>query len=156
MARFSGDPRLVTAIRDGVRELHRLHGARGRYDGHDLINWLDEHRNTELNEIYDLYGDCQDAEMTADQQIGRFLYQLGQAKIGVRTSPRRITGRTGNDRNGVCQVSIWEISARTALGNPRDDFASLDEKEEFEDERRGEVIRAIALRNAAGRMEEMP
>jgi len=28
--------------------------------------------------------------------------------------------------------------------------------EEFEDERRGEVILAIALRNAAGRMEEMP
>jgi hypothetical protein len=28
--------------------------------------------------------------------------------------------------------------------------------EQFEDERREEVIHAIALRNAAGRMEEMP
>lgn len=156
MARFSENPRLVTAIRDGVREIRRLHGAHGRHDGHDLINWLDEHRNPELNEIYDLYDDCRDPELTADQQIGRFLYRLGQAKIEERTSPRRITRRSGNDRNGVCQVSIWEISSRTALGNPRDEFASPDEKEEFEDERQGEVVHAIALRNAAGRMEETP
>ncbi len=155
MARFFSDPSLVKAIRDGVREMHRSHALRGRYDGHDLINWLDEHRNPELNAIYDLYDDCRDPEMTADQQVGRFLYRLGQEKIGERTSARRITRRSGN-RNGFCQVSVWRISARTALGNSQDEFASHDETEDSEDERREEVIHAIALRNAAGRMEEMP
>jgi hypothetical protein len=52
--------------------------------------------------------------------------------------------------------SVASFHARPSLGSPRDDDVSLDEKEEFEEERREEVIHAIALRNAAGRMDEMP
>jgi len=152
MARFSGDPSLVKAIRDGVREMHRAHAADGQYDGHELINWLHDNRNDELNEIYDLYEDWKDPEMTADQQIGKFLYELGQEKIGEQTSPRRI----GRGRNGDCQVSIWAISVGSALGNPRDKFAHHDEGEDFVEDRLQEAIHAVALRNAAGRMEEMP
>ena len=155
MARFSGDPRLVQAIRDGVREMRQRHGASGCYDGHDLINWLDEHRNKELNEIYDHYNDCTDPEMTADQQIGRFLYRLGQKKFGERTSARHITKQRGH-RDGFCQVSVWSITDQTALGNPEDDFASPDEREEFQDELRERAFHAIALRNLAGRMEDIP
>ena len=131
MARFSGNPRLVQAIRDGVREMRQRHGASGCYDGHDLINWLDEHRNKELNEIYDYYDDCTDPEMTADQQIGRFLYRLGQKKVGERTSARR-------------------------RGHQEDDFASPDEREEFQDELRERAFHAIAMRNLVGRMEDIP
>lgn len=155
MARFEGDPVLVEAIRQGVRELHTKYEERGNYDSHDLINWLNEHRNAELNEIYDLYDDCSDPEMTADQQIGKFLDRFGQKKIGVRESERWIARRSGQ-RNGVCQVSVWGISDQTALGNPEDDFASPEEREEFKDEQRERAFHAIALRNLAGRMEDIP
>lgn len=116
MARFSFDTRLVQTICDGVDQMHQQHAARGQFDGHDLINWLDANRNQELNDIYDLYDNCRDPEMTADQQIGRFLYRLGQVKIGDRVSPRRISRRTGYNRNGECAVSIWEVSPRTIAG----------------------------------------
>ena len=116
MARFSSDARLVQAIHDGVEEMHRRHGTRRQFDGHALINWLDANRNQELNDIYDLYDDCKDPEMTADQQIGKYLYSLGQVKIGDRTSPRRISRRGGTHRNGECKVSVWEVSANTIAG----------------------------------------
>ncbi len=155
MARFEGDPALVEAIHQGVRELHRKYEERGNYDSHDLINWLNEHRNAELNEIYDLYHDCSDPEMTADQQIGKLLDSLGQKKIGVRESERWIARQSGH-RNGTCQVSVWSISSETALGNPDDRFASLEEKEEFEDFLEQKAIHRLALRNAIGRAEDLP
>jgi len=113
MARFSGDARLVQAIIDGVDEMQRGYKARGWFDGHNLINWLNVNRSPELNDIYDLYADCKDPEMTADQQIGRYLYRLKQVKIAERISTRRINRRSGFHRNGVCQVSVWEISSKT-------------------------------------------
>jgi hypothetical protein len=115
MARFSHDERLSDAILDGVRKMHVVYAQRGWYDGHDLINWLDANRNDELNEIYDLYQNSDDPEMRADQQIGHHLYRLNQKKIGERKSPRRISKRSGHNRNGFCKVSVWEISPGTAV-----------------------------------------
>jgi hypothetical protein len=113
MARFSNDARLVAAIRDGVEVMHRRHIIRKRVDSHDLINWMDTERNSELNDIYAMYRDCKDPEMTADQQIGKYLYQLGQHKVGNRLSSRHITRRDGTNRDGECSVSIWEITPLT-------------------------------------------
>ncbi|MGA2700191.1 MAG: hypothetical protein ABSH35_03740 [Isosphaeraceae bacterium] len=72
-------------------------------------------------------------------------------EMDAQEASRRIEGA---ELGAIC--SIASFHAGPSLGNPGDAFESLDEMEEFEDERRGEVIRAIALRNAAGRMEEMP
>lgn len=118
MARFARFPNLVTGIQDGLVELQARQASKGEFDGHDLINWLDQRRNKELNSIYDLYNDCRDPEMTADQQIGKFLYTLDQIKIGERLSPRRITRRNGTNRNGTCKVSVWEISPQTCFIHP--------------------------------------
>ena len=113
MARFARDRRLVEAIVDGVDAL--LH-ADGSYDSHDLINWLNANRTTQLNDLYDLYPDCADPEMTADQQLGKFLYRLGQIKIDEQVSPRSIDRRGGGNRNGTCAASVWEVSDRTTEG----------------------------------------
>jgi hypothetical protein len=131
MARFSSDTRLVQAICDGVAEMHRRYAVHRQFDSHDLINWLDRNRNPELNDIYDLYRDCKDPEMTADQQIGKFLYDLGQLKIGERISRRRISRRTGYNRNGECKVSIWEISPRTVDGLDKAKRLFLDDEGAF-------------------------
>jgi len=53
-------------------------------------------------------------------------------------------------------VSVWSITDQTALGNPEDDFASPDEREEFQDELRERAFHAIAMRNLVGRMEDIP
>jgi len=119
MPRFSGEHRLVRAILDGVAEMHRRHAAAGAFDSHDLINWLDEHRNPELNDIYDLDLGSDDVEMRADQQLGRFLDSLGQVKVGEGTSSRHITRRGGADRPGVSEVSAWQISPETVGGLAR-------------------------------------
>jgi hypothetical protein len=78
----------------------------------------------------------------------RFAYDT---EMDAREASRRIEGA---GLGAIC--SIASFHARPSLSNPGDAFESLDEMEEFEDERREEVIHAIALRNAAGRMEEMP
>src|SRR5208337_4778489 len=67
--------------------------------------------------------------------------RLGQKKVSERTSARRITRRRGH-RDGFCQVSVWSITDQTALGNPEDDFASPDEREEFQDELRERAFHA--------------
>jgi hypothetical protein len=72
-------------------------------------------------------------------------------EMDAREASRRIEAA---GLGAIC--SIASFHAGPSLGNPGDAFESLDEMEEFEDERREEVIHAIALRNAAGRMEEMP
>ena len=113
MARFARDRRLVEAIIDGVDVL--LHGD-GPYDSHDLITWLNANRTTQLNDLYDLYHDCVDPEMTADQQLGKFMYTLGQIKTDERVSPRSIDRRGGGNRNGTCTASVWEVSERTRAG----------------------------------------
>jgi hypothetical protein len=155
MARFDDDPALIAAIRDGVREMHRKYAATGRYDGHDLINWLNEHRNKELDEIYKSYEDSEDPEMIADQQLGWFLYRLGQKKLDERLSDRRMS-RPDRTRNGTCKVSVWKIAPDTMLGNPDDRFASIGEREEFEDVLEQKAIHRLALRNAIGRAEDVP
>ncbi len=99
--------------------MHRVHAASGQYDGHQLINWLNDNRNDELNEIYDLYEDCKDPEMTADQQIGKFLFELGAGEDrGAEISQAdwswpewRLPGLYVGDLDGV------------SSGNPRDKFA---------------------------------
>jgi hypothetical protein len=155
MARFDDNPALIAAIRDGVREMHRQYAATGRYDGHDLINWLNEYRNKELNELYELYGDCEDPELIADQQLGRFLCKLGQKRIDEPVSDRRIL-RPDRTRNGTCQVSVWKIAPDTMLGNPDDKLASVEEREEYEDVLEQKAIHRLALRNAIGRSEDIP
>jgi hypothetical protein len=82
MSRFSGEHRLVQAIRDGVAEMHRTHGNRGWYDGHDLVNWMNGNRNAELNDIFDCYRSAADPVHTGTVQIGNFLKNcLAQRKI---------------------------------------------------------------------------
>ncbi|MGD0048432.1 MAG: hypothetical protein ABSE42_15630 [Bryobacteraceae bacterium] len=122
MSRFSGKHHLVQAIRDGVGEMHRLHVRQGWYDGHDLINWMNSNRNEELNDIIDYYRPSgADPVHIATIQIGNFLKnRLGQQKITEQTSPRQITLRGGANRDGHCNVSVWQISHDTALGNCRD------------------------------------
>ncbi len=155
MARFEEDSALVAAIREGVRAVRETFSERGDYDGHDLINWLSEHRNDELYAIYELYGDCADPEMTADQQLGRFLYAFGQKKVGARQSARRITGPSGRDRNGICSVSVWSITEETHLGNPNDRFASVEEREEYEaDEREQKAFHKAAFAAFSRRIKE--
>ena len=107
MSRFSMNDRVVQAIRDGVAELRQLHAARGWYDGHDLITWLSDHRNPELNSVIDYYTRG-DPVHTATVQIGNFLKnRMGQEKIGERVSTRRIRLRGGANRDGECNVSVW-------------------------------------------------
>lgn len=120
MFRFSGDARLVRAISDGVAEVRRLHARQGRYDGHDLINWMDDNRNAELNDIIDWYGHAPAGRRratpgsrqvhTATALIGKFLgNKLGQVRIGEQTSQRHVTLRGGAHCNGTCDVSVWQI-----------------------------------------------
>ncbi len=116
MARFARDRRLIEAVLDGVSEPHRIHAAEDHFGTHDLINWLNANRPTELNDLYDLYHDCADPEMTANQQIGKFLYTLGQVKVDEQVSSRRIDRRGGGNRNGTCSASVWEVSERTREG----------------------------------------
>ena len=110
MARFARDRSLVEALADGVDALLR---AEGSYNSHDLLTWLHANRSTQLN---GLYRDCIDPEMTADQQIGKFLSRFGQIKIGEQVSDRLIDQRGGGDRNGTCPSSVWEVSERTRAG----------------------------------------
>ena len=130
MARFSGERRLVQAIRDGVAEMHRLHARRGWYDGHDLVNWMNSNRNAELNDIIDYYRRApagsrrrrpgRDPVHSATVQIGNFLKnRLGQRKVREQNSPRQITLRGGAHRDGNCNVSVWQVSQDTALGSAR-------------------------------------
>src|SRR5208283_4891297 len=71
MARFSGNARVVAAINNGVAFVRRTHATRGWYDGHDLINWLDTHYNSELNDIIDCHvSTSSDPVHTATIQIG--------------------------------------------------------------------------------------
>lgn len=129
MARFSSNPRLVQAISEAVAQMHADHARDGRFDTHDVINWMNEHRNAELNDIYDLSRDSDDGAMRADDQIGRFLHSLGQIKIDERPSERRITLRNGTQRNGECRTSVWESSPRTeqALAQARETFFDPDD-----------------------------
>jgi hypothetical protein len=109
MARL--DPYLPL-IAEGVWEQHQHCARRQWFDGHALINWLNERHNGALNGIYALYGTAIDPQMTGDQQIGKSLYKLGQWKIGTVASGRQIDTPHG-DRDGSCDVSTWEISPRT-------------------------------------------
>ena len=113
MARFARDRRLVEALVDGVDAM--LH-AEGSYDSHDLIAWLNVNHPSQLNDLYDLYLDCADPEMTADQQIGTYLYRLGQIKIGEQISARQIDRRGDGNRNGTCAASVWEVSEQSREG----------------------------------------
>lgn len=114
MFSFESDRRLVSAILDGVAEMHRAHGAGGTYDTHDLVNWLNDRRNSELNEIIARYPNG-DAVHVATVQIGRYLQnRLGQRKVDDRVSTREdIALRAGVRGGGDCKVSVWEVSRAT-------------------------------------------
>ena len=115
MARFARDRSLVEALVAGVTEMQSVHATEGQYDSHDLLNWLNINRNPELNALYDLYLDCDDPQMRANHQIGKFLDRLGQIKIGELPSERHAILEHGVNRfaGGDCEVSVWEISAST-------------------------------------------
>ena len=110
MSRISKLTSAVEAIRDAVAA-SRIAGANERrYDGHDVINWLNDHRNNELNDIINCYHNTPDPVHYATIQIGNFLKnQLGQQKIAERVSDRRVTLRGGSRRDGRCDVSVWSI-----------------------------------------------
>jgi hypothetical protein len=110
MFRFAVEDRLVRAIRDGATEMRRRYVKLGSYDGHDLINWMNDNRNDELNDIIGYYRPGADPVHAATIQIGNFLKNcLGQTKIGEQESPRRITLRGGGNRDVCCNVSVWQI-----------------------------------------------
>jgi hypothetical protein len=129
MSRFSGNRRLVRAILDGVAEMHRLHSDRGRFDSHDLINWMNDRENAALNELIALYhGD--DPVHTATVQVANFLKnEVGQRKTHEQVSRRRITLNGGTPRNGDSKVSVWEISASTREGLSRAREILLEDKQ---------------------------
>src|SRR5258708_4051508 len=98
-------------IRHAIREVQVAGStSRGWYDSHELIGWLNANHNQELNEMFALFGG--DPVQNGDIAIGKFLYKLGQIKIGEHVSERRVTTPTGN-RDGRCVNSIWEISQTT-------------------------------------------
>ena len=115
MARFARDRSLVEALADGVAEMQSVHATEGQYDSHDLLNWLNINRNPELNALYDLYLGCDDPQMRANHQIGKFLDRLGQNRLGGQTTDRGaiMQHRAIRFEAGRCRVSIWEVSARS-------------------------------------------
>ena len=115
MTRFSHNQSCVQAVRDGLIEMHRIHAQWGQFDGHDLINWLNQNRNAEFNDLIDCYRATPgDYVHVATIQVGNYLKNhLGQVKIGERVSQRYITLRNGTTRDGVCEVSIWRIDPTT-------------------------------------------
>ncbi len=110
MSRICELPDAVGAIRVAVAAVRSIHANKRCYDGHDVVNWLNEYRNNQLNEIIDCYGNTTDPVHHATIQIGKFLKNhLDQQKIGTCISGRRITLRDGLNRNGNCAVSQWSI-----------------------------------------------
>jgi len=109
MARLDG---YLPLIAQGVKVMHRRHASQGWFEGHALIRRLSQNHNAELNEIYELYDDASDREMTGDQQIGKSLYKFGQEKMDNIVTNREITTPRGN-RDGRCAVTRWRISPRT-------------------------------------------
>ena len=97
------------AIRDALAAVRNASRRQGTYDGHDIVNWLNDHRNHLLNDIIDCYPRG-DSVHIATIQIGNFLRdRLHQTKVGVRISERRIALLGGSSRNGKCKVSLWRI-----------------------------------------------
>lgn len=110
MSRISKLPHAVQAIRRTVAILRVAHAGARHYDGHDVINLLNDQHNAELNDIFDCYRNTSDPVHYATIQIGNFLKNgLNQIKIGERVSSRRITLRGGSTRDGRCDVSVWQI-----------------------------------------------
>jgi len=155
MARFARDRRLVEAIVDGVAAMLDAHGS---YDSHDLIDWLNANRPAQLHDLYDLYHDCADPEMTADQQIGKFLETLGQIKLGEQVAARPIEQRGGGDRNGTSKVSVWEASeqARQALEPAKESLFGPGGFFERIARERSPAAPADWLHRVSGSMKEIP
>src|SRR5438477_12024439 len=114
--RIRDNPRWIQAIRAGVAAVRQAHTQRGRYDGHDLINWLNQNHNVVLNEIIDNYmitgqgTPADDPVFIATRQIGKYLQDWeGEVKIGKHFSQRRVALQNGGNRDGECDVSVWQI-----------------------------------------------
>lgn len=114
--RIKNNPRWIQAIRAGVGAVRRIFAQRGWYDGHDLINWLNQNHNVVLNEIIDNYlitgqgTPAVDAVFIATRQVGKYLQDWeGEVKIGDHLSQRRVTLLNGGNRDGKCAVSVWRI-----------------------------------------------
>jgi hypothetical protein len=116
MARFARDRRLVEAVIDGVDAMLYRHVDDGAYGSDDLIQWLSDNRDAELNDLYGLYTDCNDPEGTAEQQVDKFLEGLGQVRAGERSSARQVTRREGSPRDGDPTAAVWEVSPRAFDG----------------------------------------
>ena len=157
MARFDDNPALLAAIRDGVREMHRKYAATGRYDGHDLINWLNEHRNKELNEIYGPSKTATIRKMIADQLLGRFLDGLGQAKDRRTVLGQPYLEAMTGLALGHARCRVWRsFDSDTRAGQPRrrqwHRFEEWEELEEQFGEREGDSSRlGLRQRRRAGR-----
>jgi hypothetical protein len=114
--RIKNNQTWVQAIHAGVAAVRQTHAQRGWYDSHDLINWLNDHRNLILNEIihnYRITGQgtpAQDPVFIATRQIGKYLQDwLGQVKTGEHSSGRTVTLSNGDNRDGEAAVSVWDI-----------------------------------------------
>ena len=102
MSRISHLPHADSAIHDAVVAVQIACANQGLYDGHDVVNWLNDHRNDQLNDIIDCYRRTSDPVHYATIQIGNYLRnRLDQRKIGTRVSYRKITLRDGSTRNGT-------------------------------------------------------
>lgn len=112
----------VHAIHAGLNALHASHAARGWFDSHDLINWLNIHNNGILNEIVDNYritGQGKRAKNpvhTATREIGKFIErELGQVKIRDHQSVRDAISLAGGGVHprDECENSVWRVDAAT-------------------------------------------
>jgi hypothetical protein len=120
--RIIDNPIWVRAIHAGVTALGAAHAARGWFDSHDLINWLNDHHNAVLCAIVDNYritGKGKPAKNpvhTATVQIARFIeLRLDQVKIDNHRSVRnRIKCTGGGEHPGdECENSRWRIDTAT-------------------------------------------
>ncbi len=121
---IADNPSWVQALDDGIAAMRQAHADRGWYDSHDLINWLNEHSNTVLNEIIDSYRfrrdgtPAHDPILTATRQIAKFLqHHRHQVQLGKHISQRNAIQTVPRRAKGNAVVAVWQISSVAATGN---------------------------------------
>ena len=120
--RIVDDSTWVQAVQAGVAVLHARHTVHGRFDSHDLVNWLNDRHNAVLNEIIDNYRITKQGKRaknpvhTATREIGKFIErELGQVKIDDHLSVRKPIKLAGGGVHPAaeCTNSVWNINAAT-------------------------------------------
>jgi len=121
---IADNPSWVQALDDGIAAMRQAHADRGWYDSHDLINWLNEHSNTVLNEIIDSYRfrrdgtPAHDPILTATRQIAKFLqHHRHQVQLRKHISQRNAIQTVPPRAKGNAVVAVWQISSVAATGN---------------------------------------